>query len=165
MIDESPTRALSLPVRPIRPRLIRLAVAGALAAALVSISVGCSDDEAADETEATTTAVQELPELSDSLFVESTGVEAVDIDVIDNSFEERYVTVSAGTTVTWTNNGEVEHNVTPSVEGQFAGVDSDGFGPGSVHSVTFDEPGEYQYYCTIHGTPRNGQTGAIRVVA
>ena len=30
--------------------------------------------------------------------------------------------------------------------------------------VTFDEPGDFPYYCSIHGTKKNGQTAAIRVL-
>lgn len=126
---------------------------------------GVDDADSSGSAEATTAAEVELPTLDDSDFVDRTGETALDVDVIDNSYDERYVTVSVGTTITWTNNGETEHNVTPSTPGQFEGVDSDGFAPGATHQATFTEVGEYQYYCTIHATPRNGQTGAVRVVA
>ena len=30
--------------------------------------------------------------------------------------------------------------------------------------MVFDEPGEYPYYCTLHGTETAGMVGTIRVV-
>ncbi len=56
------------------------------------------------------------------------------------------LTVSAGTTVTWTNHDEEEHTVTSSA-GAFssAGLDSE-----ETFSQTFTQPGTYHYHCALH---------------
>ncbi|HSD58483.1 MAG TPA: plastocyanin/azurin family copper-binding protein [Methanotrichaceae archaeon] len=62
------------------------------------------------------------------------------------SFQPDSLTVPAGTTVTWINRDIVRHTVT-STEGLF---DSDRLGSGESFSYTFNEPGTFDYYCTIH---------------
>ncbi len=57
------------------------------------------------------------------------------------------LTVSVGTTVTWTNDDpEMLHTVTD-VDGSF---DSGFLAAGERFSFTFTEPGEYEYYCLPH---------------
>lgn len=60
-------------------------------------------------------------------------------------FNPETITVSTGTTVTWTNNDDVAHTVTR--EGMF---DSGNIAAGGTFSFTFDEAGTYDYVCTIH---------------
>ena len=38
------------------------------------------------------------------------------------------------------------------------------FQPDDTATITFDEPGVYPYYCSLHGTPSAGMDGRIRVV-
>ncbi len=66
----------------------------------------------------------------------------------DASFRPDSLTVPAGTTVTWINRDLVRHTVT-STEGLF---DSGRLGSGESFTYTFEEPGTYDYYCTIHPT-------------
>src|SRR5690606_27334102 len=73
------------------------------------------------------------------------------------------VEVAVGTTVEWVNEGRNEHNVTPIDEGADWGVDTEDFRPGDTYRFTFEDPGVYRYYCTIHGTPTSGQIGAVIV--
>ena len=54
--------------------------------------------------------------------------------------------VSTGTTVTWTNKDSVIHTVTEVNDG----FDSGFLKQGDTWSFTFDEPGEYEYYCLPH---------------
>ncbi len=56
------------------------------------------------------------------------------------------LTVAAGTTVTWTNEDAMLHTVTD-VDG---GFDSGFFGEGESWSMTFDTPGEFEYFCLPH---------------
>lgn len=97
-------------------------------------------------------------------FVDQTGTEQVTIEAIDNSFRPEYVEISAGTTVTFENRGRNPHNVLPADEGAFAAIEAGDFGPGDSGTITFDEPGDYAYYCSLHGTPTAGMIGGIRVV-
>jgi Icc protein len=76
--------------------------------------------------------------------------------VVDNfSFAPATVTVASGATVTWTNRDDVPHNIV-STDQRFKSpvLDTDG-----KFSHTFDAPGSYRYFCSLH--PR--MTGRIVV--
>lgn len=64
-------------------------------------------------------------------------------------------TVSVGQTITITNEDTVGHTWTE-VEGDF---DSGTLAEGESFEFSFDEPGEYEYFCSIHPT----MTGTITV--
>ena len=76
---------------------------------------------------------------------------------IDNfSFAPKQISVAIGTTVTWTNNDDVPHNVV-STDRKFMSpvLDTD-----QRFSFTFNEPGSYPYFCKIHPM----MTGSVQVV-
>ena len=54
--------------------------------------------------------------------------------------------IEAGTWVTWSNNGQDAHTVT-AVDGSF---DSQNLDPSEGFSWFFDQPGTFQYVCTLH---------------
>src|ERR1044071_2885761 len=67
---------------------------------------------------------------------------------IDNfAFVPPNVSVVTGTTVTWTNNDDVNHTVTSDDGATF---DSGAFGHGLTFSFTAGQPGTYTYKCSIH---------------
>jgi len=101
--------------------------------------------------------------IGDENFVDLTGSDDVTVDALDNNFSPEYVEVAAGATVTFSNNGRNQHNVFPAEDGAFAPIATSELGPGESASITFEEPGDYPYYCTLHGTPTKGMMGAIRV--
>jgi amicyanin len=66
---------------------------------------------------------------------------------IDNfSFSPATLTVPAGAKVTWTNHDDIPHNIVSS-EQKFKSkpLDTD-----DSFSMTFTEPGTYQYFCGLH---------------
>ncbi|NLA34259.1 MAG: hypothetical protein GX868_01055 [Actinobacteria bacterium] len=157
-----------------RRQAMRRAALG-MTAGIWALATGCSNDSAADraaspgepESATTDSPVTSSPvtvDVASEDFEDRSGVDTVDISVVDNSFEPRWVIVSAGSTVRWTNNGRNHHNIVAEPEGTFVGIDHEQFPNGSVHTVTFGEPGDFAYFCSLHGTPRNGQNGVIRVV-
>jgi 3',5'-cyclic-AMP phosphodiesterase len=75
--------------------------------------------------------------------------------VDDFSFAPATAAVSVGTTIMWTNGDDVPHNII-STEKKCASpvLDTD-----QTFSHTFDAPGTYKYYCSIH--PR--MTGQVEV--
>ncbi|MEM9518018.1 MAG: plastocyanin/azurin family copper-binding protein [Actinomycetota bacterium] len=94
-----------------------------------------------------------------------TGFDSIDIDIQDNAFVQRVVVVSAGTEIVWTNQGRNEHNVRPSIEGAFEPISTLALAAkGDSASLTFDAPGDFPYFCSLHGTATNGQTGRVIVV-
>ncbi|MGB2663062.1 MAG: cupredoxin family copper-binding protein [Candidatus Acidiferrum sp.] len=66
---------------------------------------------------------------------------------IDNfSFGPGMLTLPVGTTVTWTNRDDIPHTVV-STDGVFKSkvLDTD-----DKFSFTFNKPGEYTYFCSVH---------------
>jgi plastocyanin len=86
----------------------------------------------------------------------------VQVSALDNTFRVANIEVKPGTKVVWENKGRNDHDVLP-VSGDAWGVQPEGFTPGDVYSTTFDEPGVYRYYCSIHGTTEEGMVGAVVV--
>ncbi len=80
----------------------------------------------------------------------------VSVDVIDNDFTPRVLTVNKGATVTWTFSGDLPHNVTDD-RGAFA---SKTVQKGAEYTRTFDQPGIFYYFCTIH----HGMLGTLTVM-
>lgn len=68
---------------------------------------------------------------------------------IDNfAFSPAILTVPPGTQVTWTNRDEEPHTVTSADAGatfKSAALDTD-----DKFTFTFDKPGTYKYFCSIH---------------
>jgi plastocyanin len=64
----------------------------------------------------------------------------------DFSFQPARLEVQRGTRVTWTNQGQVIHTVTAN-DGSF---DSGDIGSGARGSITFSQPGTYEYHCRPH---------------
>lgn len=93
--------------------------------------------------------------------VEPTGV-VVSVIALDNSFRPELVEIAVGDEVEWENRGINEHNVLR-VEGDGWGVEVADFQPGATYSHVFTEPGEYRYYCSIHGNTEVGMVGTILV--
>ena len=70
----------------------------------------------------------------------------VTIDIIDNDFKPRDLTIRPGTKVTWRMEGEAAHTVTQ-YDGAF---DSGQMQPGDSYVMTFADAGTYEYYCVLH---------------
>ena len=68
------------------------------------------------------------------------------VSIASFSFEPAEITISAGTTVTWTNNDSAGHTVTAD-DGSFK---SDTLGTGATFSQTFTAAGTFAYHCAIH---------------
>lgn len=155
--------SMTVQLRTTGPRRI---IAGACVAVL--LMAGCGDgDEATSPTSTTagsTVPGQEAIDLSGEDFEDLTDQSEVDVQARDNTFLADYIIVKVGTTVTWTNRGRTEHNVLPADEGAFTPIEVADLEPGMSASITFDEPGDYPYYCSLHGTRTKGMVGAVRVV-
>ncbi|MGH2740256.1 MAG: cupredoxin domain-containing protein [Actinomycetota bacterium] len=87
---------------------------------------------------------------------------AGDVEVRDNLFDPDSIEVDVGGTITWAHAGQAPHTVTAD-DGSFdshPGCNPDTetgcMQNGDTFEQTFDEPGEFRYYCKIHG----GEGGA-----
>jgi plastocyanin len=134
-------------------------LAGAIA---VAISFGGCADDGLDGGFQQRVAAPATPPVDTVPIVEPTGV-VVPVIALDNSFRPEIVEISVGDEVLWENRGLNEHNVLY-VEGADWGVEVEGFQPGDVYSRVFTEPGEYRYYCSIHGSTEVGMVGTVVVV-
>jgi plastocyanin len=101
---------------------------------------------------------------SDDIPADTVKLTGKDVRVValDNTFRAADIEVKAGTTVTWTNRGRNDHDVLPT-RGHSWGTAKAGFTPGATYSTTFDRPGVYHYYCSIHGTTAHGMVGTVVV--
>ncbi len=91
-------------------------------------------------------------------------VAEVFVVALDNSFQPGEVEIHVGAEVRWQNRGRNDHNVLPADESQKWGAPTAEFGPSDDYSVTFDSPGTYRYYCSIHGTKEVGMVGTVVVL-
>jgi plastocyanin len=74
---------------------------------------------------------------------------APDAVTIDNfAFGPAAITVAAGTKVTWTNRDDEPHTVTSADDPKL--FKSAALDTGDSFSFTFDKPGTYRYFCSIH---------------
>jgi plastocyanin len=64
-----------------------------------------------------------------------------------NSYNPNPIEIKVGDTVTWINDDSSAHTVTSSNDSTF---DSDIMRRGETFSFTFDNVGEYPYFCTLH---------------
>lgn len=128
--------------------------------ALVAGTTACGDDTTSSSTSPETTVT--IPK---DRFTDDTGRKTVTVSVVDNDFVDPYITITPGTKVTWRHDGRNPHNIISLIERTFR-VDVGDFAVGATYSYTFDKPGDYPYYCSIHGTKKlSGQAGVVRVVA
>ncbi len=70
------------------------------------------------------------------------------VAIVDFAFTPQIITITAGTTVRWTNTGLATHT-SASDSGLW---DSGALMPGNVFTQTFDTPGAYPYHCNIHSS-------------
>lgn len=92
------------------------------------------------------------------------GANEVEIRLLSsggNRFDPANVTVAVGTTVTWTWVGGF-HDVNATGASTFPGSGEPTTPPHS-YSFTFDTPGTYLYFCSVHGDPTSGMRGTIVV--
>ncbi len=83
------------------------------------------------------------------------GGGAGDVTMGDNFFDPEGITIDAGTTLTWANEGSDTHTATPDDSESW---DDQDVTPDQSFSVTFDEPGVYYYHCIYHGAPGDGSS-------
>jgi plastocyanin len=78
------------------------------------------------------------------------------LSIKNGKFHPKNVTVKLGTTLTWTNNDDVQESVTSDTPGVF---DSGLLQPGATWKYTFSQPGVFPY----HSTGQDGVFGSVTV--
>lgn len=85
------------------------------------------------------TATQTSPESSDA-------EGKTTVVIVDYTYEPKELTIKVGTTVTWINKDSAEHTATDDNES----FDTDLLSYGESASVTFSNPGSFNYHCAPH---------------
>lgn len=81
----------------------------------------------------------------------SEPVAATEVEMVKSyRFDPKVIEIEAGDTVTWTNEDNFTHTV--QVEGQ----GDHKVEQGESVSIAFDEPGTYDYVCTLHRKDMDG---------
>jgi plastocyanin len=75
------------------------------------------------------------------------GGGGTEVSMADIAFDPAEVTVSAGDTVTWTNDDSVGHDVTAD---SFSSGEPGAMASGDTFEHTFEEAGSFDYVCTVH---------------
>jgi plastocyanin len=86
---------------------------------------------------------------------ECTADSGEQVTIAEFAFQPADVSVPAGTCITWTNDDPDVHNLRSADDV----ISSPDLTRGEGHSVTFDEPGTYEYVCGIHSF----MTGSVTV--
>ncbi|HSW81169.1 MAG TPA: plastocyanin/azurin family copper-binding protein [Candidatus Saccharimonas sp.] len=92
-----------------------------------------------------------------------TGQKQAAVTMHDLSFSPANIKIKKGTTVTWTNQDTVAHNVVAADAGNTGGLPTDAatFGHGGTFSFTFNQTGTFSYLCIPH---RAFMHGSVQVV-
>jgi plastocyanin len=128
-------------------------------AAIGGIAVGCGDDGRYSDAPPPAAVVGDP--LTEQRPVIPTGRVEV-VQALDNTFRADTLEVAPGTEVRWENVGRNDHDVKPVGGGRW-GVGAEEFQPADQYSHVFSAPGEYQYFCTLHGTETAGMIGTVIV--
>lgn len=92
--------------------------------------------------------------------------EDVSVEMYDNRFQYTEIRVSVGGTVSWVGAGQNPHNAVAaneewSTEMEFGSLDQY---EGDTAVLSYDEPGEYVFFCTYHGNAEgDGMAGTLIV--
>ena len=89
----------------------------------------------------------DLESQSSTVDITVNGDNGDSVDIKGFAYDQATLTISKGTTVTWTQHDSAVHTVT-SVSGNV--LDSQNLAKGETFSYTFDETGTFEYYCTNH---------------
>jgi plastocyanin len=120
--------------------------------ALALVAAGCGGDDE-EEDGGGGAATQEQP-------ADTGAGKTAKVAMKDTKFEPKSLTVEKGTTVKWTNEDSVNHDVTKESGAGLNFESGNGdLAKGDTFEQTFDTAGKVDYVCTVHV----GMTGSITV--
>ncbi len=88
-----------------------------------------------------------MPEARGGSVSNESGSDSIRVDIASMQFQPATIRVKSGETVTWINQEAMPHTVTSPSSGLLA---SDRLNRGGSYEHTFQEPGTYTYYCSLH---------------
>lgn len=135
----------------------------ALACLSLGLVAGCGGDDDEDSGDSGADTQQPASEGEGGSQESGAGGGGGSDVVMENiQFSPNELTVKPGTTVTFTNNESVPHDVekTGGPGPAFSSGPEGGMGDGDTYEVTLDKPGSYDYVCRVHAP---GMSGSITV--
>ena len=97
---------------------------------------------------------------------ESIEGQDVVVEMYDNRFQYTEIKIPVGGTVNWVGAGRNPHNAVEangewSTESAFGSLDQS---EGDEAVLTYDEPGEFVFFCTYHGNARGSGMAGVLIV-
>lgn len=88
------------------------------------------------------------------------------VEMYDNRFQYTEIRIPVGGSVNWVGAGRNPHNAVAadgewSTESEFGSLDQF---EGDEAQLTYDEPGEYTFFCTYHGNARGAGMAGVLIV-
>ncbi|HJQ08555.1 MAG TPA: cupredoxin domain-containing protein [Candidatus Saccharimonadales bacterium] len=115
---------------------------------LVLIVMAANNKDTANDTGTTNNTSTSTSTDSNNDAADEKPAEAADkVTIQDSGFSPANITVKKGTTVTWTNSGDLPHTVTSSDE---SGPKSATLQAGETYTFTFNTAGTFNYICDLH---------------
>jgi plastocyanin len=106
-----------------------------------------ADDDVADDAGGADDA-DDADDVDDDDSAAAPATAPANVTIEGFAFNPQTIEISAGDTVTWTNNDSAQHTVTQDPAG--SGFASGNLSQGATFENTFDTPGTFDYFCEIH---------------
>ena len=133
-------------------KVIIVILAVAIPAIIIAIALtsGKSEAPTTNSSEQGNTSQQTASNTDESgTSANETDAKNVSVEIKDHAYNPATITVKVGTTVTWTNQDSVRHDVVATNASADA-PSSELLARGESYSFTFNKTGTYDYYCTPH---------------
>ena len=133
-------------------KIITLAIIFGISVTVIGLSFsGLNSEEIiSKEINSKETSLQ-TEEVMDADVIIPTKVSRPGCDIEDICYIPSKIIVEKGDSVTWLNEDSSFHSVTSGVYGEPTGLFDSGYlDPYEYYTLSFDEIGTYDYYCTLH---------------
>ena len=133
-------------------KIITLAIIFGISVTVIGLSFsGLNSEEIiSEEINSKETSLQ-TEEVMDADVIIPTKVSRPGCDIEDICYIPSEIVVEKGNSVTWLNEDSSFHSVTSGIYGEPTGLFDSGYlDPYEYYTLSFDEIGTYDYYCTLH---------------
>ena len=128
-------------------KIITLAIILGISVSIIGLSLSNYNTEETN-TEETNTEIEEIIKAD---VVMPTKVSRPGCDVEDICYIPSTIVVEKGKSITWVNEDSSFHSVTSGFYGEPTGLFDSGYlDPYQSYTLSFDEFGTYDYFCTLH---------------
>jgi amicyanin len=128
--------------------LIVTVVTALVIGGLVLVS-GSNDNDSAEPASQSGAQSSEMHSDAKAIEDEAGVVKTETVNIQDSAYIPANIQVKKGTTVTWTNQDSIQHDIVPDEQSDNFQA-SELLSQGESYSFTFNEVGTYNYHCTPH---------------